>query len=375
MSEFAERMVQKMLPELNKMRDLKLFTTVEVSKILKKRRAHEYKTKRKIKQLKDHLQYIDYEIMVMELIKKRRKMMNCHTNKRDIEVPIIKRIHRLFQTASIKFSGCVEVFLKHIEFCIKMNEKITISVLFTQALKLHARNENLWIMAAKHEMERINSMAGARNLFHRSLRFNPHSKKLYLEYFKMELLNAEKLRKRRELLLGDGADNDATTAAAVADNDATASNNDDDDAAAAASDDDKDAGGGKDEEDSNSNIMNGSVAFVVFQEAVKEFPGDVSLYMEFIDVCHLFDFARWIEDAIYTHLSADTDLSTNDAAQVVVACRKLTEIAHKLDGSGEVILSRESKAAAVESAIEDSWNSFNDSLKELNTIKMGDILR
>lgn len=96
----------------------------------------------------------------------------------------------------------------------------------------------LWILAAKSELEDRNSSESARHLFLRALRFHPEDKKVYLEvkaamchlcrggrcrwksgdscvfqifisnchpqppcqYFRMELLHCEKLRKQKEEL-------------------------------------------------------------------------------------------------------------------------------------------------------------------------------
>ncbi len=89
----------------------------------------------------------------------------------------------------------------------------------------------LWIMAAKCEMEDRNSSESARHLFLRALRFHPENKKVYQEvrkhwhyiqlikhsiitdvhivkllicvcaqYFRMELMHAEKLRKQQQEL-------------------------------------------------------------------------------------------------------------------------------------------------------------------------------
>ncbi|NXS54063.1 UTP6 protein, partial [Brachypteracias leptosomus] len=56
----------------------------------------------------------------------------------------------------------------------------------------------LWIMAAKWEMETQLSSESARHLFLRALRFHPECPKLYQEYFRMELMHAEKQRKEKK---------------------------------------------------------------------------------------------------------------------------------------------------------------------------------
>ncbi|XP_060146617.1 U3 small nucleolar RNA-associated protein 6 homolog isoform X4 [Globicephala melas] len=65
-------------------------------------------------------------------------------------------------------------------------------------LAIHSNKPALWIMAAKWEMEDRLSSESARQLFLRALRFHPECPKLYQEYFRMELMHAEKLRKEKQ---------------------------------------------------------------------------------------------------------------------------------------------------------------------------------
>ncbi|KAG8446060.1 hypothetical protein GDO86_013798 [Hymenochirus boettgeri] len=75
-------------------------------------------------------------------------------------------------------------------FCYRLNEPTDVSP--------SALSTALWIMAAKWEMEDRLSAESARHIFLRALRFHPQSPKVYQEYFRMELMNAEKQRKEKE---------------------------------------------------------------------------------------------------------------------------------------------------------------------------------
>jgi hypothetical protein len=55
-------------------------------------------------------------------------------------------------------------------------------------------------MAAKFEFEANESVETSRSLFQRALRFLPNSAKLWLEYFRMELLCVELVKSRQDLL-------------------------------------------------------------------------------------------------------------------------------------------------------------------------------
>jgi len=67
-------------------------------------------------------------------------------------------------------------------------------------LKVHNKKPNLWIMAAKFEFEVNESVETARSLFQRALRLLPDKKKVWTEYFKMELMCVDLILKRKELL-------------------------------------------------------------------------------------------------------------------------------------------------------------------------------
>lgn len=70
----------------------------------------------------------------------------------------------------------------------------------TKALQLHPAASGLWSYAASWEFEHNSNAAAARTLMQRGLRMCKGSRQLWLEYFRMELMYARKLRKRRHIL-------------------------------------------------------------------------------------------------------------------------------------------------------------------------------
>lgn len=71
---------------------------------------------------------------------------------------------------------------------------------------------DLWMMAAKYEFEVNESVESSRAIFQRALRFLPDETKLWIEYFKMELMCVELVVKRKELLgINDKEDSDDVT--------------------------------------------------------------------------------------------------------------------------------------------------------------------
>lgn len=76
MAEYAQKAIEEMLPEVDTMRKIGLFSTEETRSIMKKRKRFEYKTQRRTKEKEVYLQYIQYEIGVQQLVKIRREVRN-----------------------------------------------------------------------------------------------------------------------------------------------------------------------------------------------------------------------------------------------------------------------------------------------------------
>uniref|UniRef100_A0A7N6B6Y1 UTP6 small subunit processome component n=1 Tax=Anabas testudineus TaxID=64144 RepID=A0A7N6B6Y1_ANATE len=200
MAEIVQQRIEERIPELEQLERVGLFTKKEVKSIIKRATALEYKLHRLIVNKEDFIAYIQYEINVLELIKKRRVHIHYQFKREEIEFPIIHRINSIFRRATNKWKDDVQLWLSHVAFCKKWATKGQISKVFSAMLAIHPDKPALWIMAAKSELEDRNSSESARHLFLRALRFHPNNKKVYKEYFRMELLHCEKLRKQKEEL-------------------------------------------------------------------------------------------------------------------------------------------------------------------------------
>ncbi|XP_040265903.1 U3 small nucleolar RNA-associated protein 6 homolog [Bufo bufo] len=198
MAEFVQRRVENQIPELQQLERVGLLTGKEARAVIRKVTALEYKLKRRTAEKEDYLQYIQYEINYLELLKKRRQRIGYAFKKEEIEYVILQRIHELFRRATNRWKEDLQLWLSHVAFCKKWNCKNQQSRIFSSLLAVHPDKPALWIMAAKWEFEDQLSSESARQLFLRALRFHPDSAKLYQEYFRMELMNVEKQRIERE---------------------------------------------------------------------------------------------------------------------------------------------------------------------------------
>lgn len=264
MAEYVQQSIEEMLPELEQIERVGICTAEETRKILKKRKNYEYKLRRRTKCKEDYLQYIQYELSVLKLVRLRRKKIAYRHKKKEIDVAIIHRIHNLFRLATIRFSEDVKLWLSHIEFAQSRGEKSNVSRIFTKLLQIHNSKPDLWILAAKWEWETNNSPENARHLLQMGLRYLNTNKQLWLEYFRMELLYAEKLRQRKTVL---GIDESLPEADEMSDA-----------------------------------VLEGQIAEVVHQKALENIPDDVDFILSFLPVCRLFDFTKPIKDKILSSL-------------------------------------------------------------------------
>uniref|UniRef100_A0A8C7MIZ7 UTP6 small subunit processome component n=1 Tax=Oncorhynchus kisutch TaxID=8019 RepID=A0A8C7MIZ7_ONCKI len=199
MAEIVQQRMENRIPELEQLEKVGLFSKKEVKSLLKLATALEYKLHRLIITKVYFIAYIQYEINVLELIKKRRSRIGYQFKREEIKFSIISRINNIFRRATTKWKDDVQLWLSHIAFCKKWVSLRYLGKVFSSMLRnqvdLSSLYYALWIMAAKSELEDRNSSESARHLFLRALLFHPESKKVY-----QELLHAEKLRKQQKEL-------------------------------------------------------------------------------------------------------------------------------------------------------------------------------
>lgn len=324
MAEIVQQRIEDRIPELEQLERVGLFTKKEVKSMLKRATALEYKLHRLIISKVDFIAYIQYEINVLELIKKRRSRIGYQFKREEIEYPIIHRINTVFRRATNKWKDDVQLWISHIAFCKKWNTKTQLSKVFASMLAIHPDKPALWIMAAKSEMEDRNSSESARHLFLRALRFHPENRKVYQEYFRMELLHAEKLRKEQKEL--EQAEMDLG------------------------------------EYEFPPEIMNGKLAEVVYREASKKIQG-ADFILSLLRIAAIFDFTKELQDVILQ------DLQNNHPDDSVtwdfMAKRELDA-----PGAGEELQSARGRASDIARREERCSQVYEEGVQSLNTEAM-----
>ncbi|KAK7929951.1 hypothetical protein WMY93_006346 [Mugilogobius chulae] len=324
MAEVVQRRIEERIPELEQLERVGLFTKKEVKSIIKRATALEYKLHRLIVNKEDFIAYIQYEINVLELIKKRRIHIRYNFKREEIEFPIISRINSVFKRATKKWKNDVQLWLSHVAFCKKWGTKAQSSKVFSTMLAIHPDKPALWIMAAKSELEDRDSSESARHLFLRALRFHPNNKKLYQEYFRMELLHCEKLRKQKEEL--EKAKMDLG------------------------------------EYEFSPEIMNGKLAEVVYKDATGKIK-EAAFVISLVNIAAIFDFTKELQDSILQ------DLQTNYTGDCVtwdfMAKREL-----EAPGAGEELQSAKGRASDINRREERCCQVYEEGVKSLNTEPM-----
>lgn len=355
MAEYAQKAIEEMLPEVDRMRKIGLFSVEETRAMMKKRQRFEYKTQRRTKEKEVYLQYIQYEISVQQLVKLRREKRGIDVEKDRIEKPMVLRIYRLFRMACFRFKHDVKLWLTHIEFAKKNYDRERVSKLFTTMLKVHNKKPNLWIMAAKFEFEVNESVETARQLFQRALRLLPDKKKIWIEYFKMELMCVDLIMKRKELL-------GLTEQSELETNDNKNSINEDEST-------------DKKIEDS---ILSCKIVEIVFINAIKQLEKNSDdkdlihqsipqLVFKMIKTANEFQFTENLIDRMYKFIEDDVELKKYEESWDLLARRSLLQeeiILRKCEQTGQC-------ADFTIAEFEDKTNVvFLKALEEINTEKM-----
>uniref|UniRef100_A0A8B9C4N8 UTP6 small subunit processome component n=1 Tax=Anser brachyrhynchus TaxID=132585 RepID=A0A8B9C4N8_9AVES len=326
MAERIEQRLEDRIPELEQLERVGLFTPKEIRAVLRKASALEYKIQRRALRKEDFVNYIQYEINLLELIKKRRARIGYSFKKEEIESSIVHRVHSLFKRATGKWK--VSLFLSFIVTVSKW-VLVTSHLLCIKTNSFISSVAALWIMAAKWEMETRLSSESARHLFLRALRFHPECPKLYQEYFRMELMNAEKQRKEKKEF--EQAKMDLG------------------------------------EFNYSEEILNGELARIIYRDAAQKIKG-VEFRLAVLSIAKLFDFTQDLQKEILESLQteyADDPLTWDYMArrELDLGSLKSTEPTTKQMKVSEMTQREERCCAVFEEAVtavptEDMWKCY-----------------
>ncbi|XP_075417480.1 U3 small nucleolar RNA-associated protein 6 homolog [Tenrec ecaudatus] len=325
MAEIIQERIEDRLPELEQLERIGLFSRAEIKAIIKKASDLEYKIQRRALLKEDFINYVQYEINLLELIQRRRTRIRYSFKKDEIENSIVQRVQGVFRRASAKWKDDVQLWLSYVVFCKKWTSKVQLSKVFSAMLAIHSNKPALWIMAAKWEMEDRLSSESARQLFLRALRFHPECPKLYQEYFRMELMHAEKLRKEKQEF--EKAKMEVETL------------------------------------DYSEEILSGELARIVYKNSVSIIKG-ADFHVSLLSIAQLFDFAKDLQKEIYDDLQVQ---HTDDPLTWDYVARRELEMEAQ---PGEQPASKQARAVELDRREERCCAVYEEAVKTLPTEAM-----
>lgn len=326
MAEIIQERIEDRIPELEQLERIGLFSRAEIKAIIKKASDLEYKIHRRTLLKEDFINYVQYEINLLELIQRRRARIKYSFKKDEIEYSMVHRVQGVFGRASSKWKDDVQLWLSYIVFCKKWGTKAHLSKIFSTMLAIHSNKPALWIMAAKWEMEDRLSSESARQLFLRALRFHPECPKLYQEYFRMELMHAEKLRKEKQELEKAAMDMGNF--------------------------------------DHPEEILKGELARIIYKNSISKIKG-AEFHVSLLTIAQLFDFAKDLQKEIYDDLQT---LHTDDPLTWDYVARRELEI--ESQPGEEQPVSKQAKAVEVGRREERCCAVYEEAVKTLPTEAM-----
>lgn len=326
MAEIIQERIEDRIPELEQLERIGLFSHAEIKAIIKKASDLEYKLHRRTLLKEDFINYVQYEINLLELIQRRRARIKYSFKKDEIEYSMVHRVQGVFGRASAKWKDDVQLWLSYIVFCKKWGTKAHLSKIFSAMLAIHSNKPALWIMAAKWEMEDRLSSESARQLFLRALRFHPECPKLYQEYFRMELMHAEKLRKEKQEFEKAAMDMESF--------------------------------------DHPEEILKGELARIIYKNSISKIKG-AEFHVSLLAIAQLFDFAKDLQKEIYDDLQT---LHTDDPLTWDYVARRELEI--ESQPGEEQPVSKQAKAVEVGHREERCCAVYEEAVKTLPTEAM-----
>lgn len=142
------------------------------------------------------MRYAEYEMNLDVLRKKRVKRLGIRSAGFNGQ----RRIFFVLDRAVRKFHGDISLWVQYIEYARKQKAHKKLSMIFTDALRLHPTSTELWVYAAKHVLDDHGDMTQARSYMQRGLRFCKSSRAIWIQYAKLELIYIAKLVARQKIL-------------------------------------------------------------------------------------------------------------------------------------------------------------------------------
>lgn len=184
----VQRALETMAPELASYKIRNIFTAKQINKIIENRRRFENKLQRTSKRLNDFLQYAHSEIKLEKIRNKKISEMGSGLEESDLLLQI--NVIKIYENAMHCFNEPILV-KEFSEYCIKKKASEKMKNIFGLRCLKNLKDSDLWIYCAQ-QLWKVDDAEGARGLFMKGISVNLDPK-LYVEFFRFEILFAKKL--------------------------------------------------------------------------------------------------------------------------------------------------------------------------------------
>ena len=207
MADQVQRLLEAMIPELEDYKCRDLFSAAELQSIVQQRTQFEYRLQRKLPIKSDYLLYIQYELNLNALRRKRRKRIAAVTpaagaSKASVsDHAILSRVCFLFERSLRKFHLDVSLWVQYVHFLRSSSSHSLLSRVWPRMHLLHPHETELWLMEAQYHMDN-GDVDAMRVCMQRALRLNDGlpSSPLWLRFFAFEVEYIAKVMERKRVL-------------------------------------------------------------------------------------------------------------------------------------------------------------------------------
>ena len=256
--------LERTLPQLRVLDEHGILTKDELRSLTSQRQSFEARLIRRKADKNDFVRYLDFEddlhalIMLRARERNRLVMERIKSGDEDAKSQLLPRSFfpkqaahssahcvAIFERMVLKFRWDLDAWERYIAWAKKRKMRVVAGRVYARALAMHPMQPSLWLSAADYELNTHADTSAARALLQRAIRTNKLSEaedgrskaqrtsrgashlgayrwrltsyerdvlRLWVEYFRMELVFMERLRRRWRVIAGDDADEEAAAA-------------------------------------------------------------------------------------------------------------------------------------------------------------------
>ncbi|KAJ7755731.1 U3 small nucleolar RNA-associated protein 6-domain-containing protein [Mycena maculata] len=187
---------EQMLAELKDLVAKDLFTQAETKAVMKKRTQFETALVRRVAKKADFLRYVEYEMGLEQLRRKRVARLEIPPGPATIsDYALVRRQFHIFERALKKFRSDLSLWLAYLDLVKREHAHTLYSRVVARAIQMHPTEPSLYVLAAQHELSQGSQSAG-RAMLQRGVRMCGDGVDIWREWVRMEMGFVEKLRRR-----------------------------------------------------------------------------------------------------------------------------------------------------------------------------------